>query len=146
MKSISQLCLLAFAALVCVPAAAAPANAGKSTSFRLTVEMRDGSRVIGSSVDDNLQFHSDVLGDLRLPMQKVRALESQSKANLVKLTTTSGDSLIATFDMDAINLEAAYGKVALPVGMIRSLRVSALGQPGRPRDGLAGLRGIAGQQ
>jgi hypothetical protein len=139
MKTIPQFCLLVFAALVCVPVAAAPTNADKTTTFRLTVELWDGSRVVGNSTDGRLQFHSEVLGDLRLPMQTIRALESQSRTNLVKLTTTSGDSLTVAFDMDAINVEATYGKVALPVGMIKSHRVSTLGQPGRPRDGLVGL-------
>ena len=32
---------------------------------RLTVEVRDGSRVVGTSVEEKLKFHSALLGDLK---------------------------------------------------------------------------------
>jgi beta-lactamase regulating signal transducer with metallopeptidase domain len=107
--------------------------------FRLTVELRDGSRVVGKSEADHFQFHSDTLGDLNLPLEEIRTVESQAETNIVKLATASGDSLTARYAMPDIRLETAYGEVSLPVALIKSVRVSVLGKIGRPTDGLIGL-------
>jgi hypothetical protein len=119
----------------CVSTATNPPPAG----FRLTVELRDGSRVIGLSQDKQFEFRSEVLGELKLPLEKIRSVETLAKTNSVKLTTASDDSLMVAFAMAEIRVETTYGPVKLPVAMIKSLRVSAFSQVGRPRDGLMAL-------
>ena len=131
------LALCAVMALGFVPAATASTN--KAAGFRLTVEMRDGSRVIGKSKADHFEFRSDVLGEMKLPLQKIRFIESQSQTNVIKLTTAGNDLLTAAFDMETIRLETAFGEVKLPVSLIKTMRVSVLGAVGRPTDGLIGL-------
>ena len=118
---------------------AAPAATSEPTGFRLTVELQDGSRVIGKGGDDAFKFRSDVLGDMKLPLARVRSVECQAKTNSAKLTTSSGDTLAVQFAMKEIRIEAAFGSVKLPVALIKSVRVSVLGKIGRPRDGLIGL-------
>lgn len=115
------------------------AAAGSVTSFRLTVELRDGSRVIGISKDSRLEFHSETLGELKLPLEKIRSVEATARTNVVKLTTVAGDTLLAAFTTEEIRVEASYGPVRLPVALIKNLRVTAVGGTGRPRDGLIGL-------
>jgi hypothetical protein len=134
LRSIS---LLAVMALSCVQAATTVTN--QPTGFHLTVELRDGSRIIGKSKDDHFQFRSDVLGEMNLPLQKVRFVECLVKTNLAKLTTPSDDSLTVEFAMKEIRMETTYGDVKLPVSLIKSVRVAVLGKIGRPRDGLIGL-------
>jgi hypothetical protein len=56
------LCALAFCFNL---AQAAPVSTNESV-FKLTVELRDGSRVVGRSADDKFKFHSTLLGDLKL--------------------------------------------------------------------------------
>lgn len=119
----------------CVSTATNPAPAG----FRLTVELRDGSRVIGASQDKQFEFRSGILGELKLPLEKIRYVESLAKTNLMKLTTATGDSLTVALDMEEIRVDTTYGVVKLPVAMIKSVRVSATGKVGRPLDGLIGL-------
>ncbi len=126
--------LLAVMALSCVQAA----TNSQPTGFRLTVELRDGSRVIGASRDKHFEFYSGGLGEIKLPLEKIRFVESLAKTNLFKLTTASGDSLTVALAMENIRLETTYGEVKLPVGMIKSLRVTS-GKVGRPLDGLIGL-------
>lgn len=125
----------AFMASGCVATATNPLPAG----FRLTVELRDGSRVIGLSQDKQFEFRSDILGELKLPLDKIRFVETLAKTNFVKLTTATDDSLTVAFAMDEIRVETTYGLVKLPVAMIKSLRVSTFSQAGRPRDGLIAL-------
>lgn len=129
--------LLAIMVLNCVPAA--PAATNQPAGFRLTVELRDGSRVIGKSLDKKFEFNSAILGELKLPLEKIRAVESLAKTNFVKLTTASDDSLTVAFAAKEIRVETTYGEVKLPVAMIKSIRVTMPGKTGRLRDGLIGL-------
>ena len=122
--------------LSCLPAVAADTPAG----FRLTVELRDGSRVIGLSKDASFVFRSAILGELILPLQKIRAVEAGAGTNFFKLTTAGGDALQVGFDMENIRVATTYGTVGLPTAMIKSVRVSPTsGAVGRPMDGLIGL-------
>ncbi len=110
--------------------------------LRLTVELRDGSRVAGTSKDNHCEFKSEILGKLKLPLQKVRFVESAGSTvntNLVKLTTADGDTLAVKFVTKEIRMATTHGEVRLPVGLIKSLRVSAAGRIGRPKEGLVGL-------
>ena len=132
-------CLLTVLVLGFHKLQAAPAATNKPTGFRLTVELWDGSRIIGKSGDDAFKFRSDVLGDMKLPLDRVRSVECQAKTNSAKLTTSSGDTLAVQFAMKEIRIETSYGDVKLPVSLIKSVRVSVLGKTGRPRDGLIGL-------
>jgi hypothetical protein len=119
-----------------LPAVAADAPAG----FRLTVELRDGSRVIGLAQDKEFIFQSAILGELKLPLLKIRSVEADGGTNLFKLTTADADSLKVGLAMEEIRVVTTYGKVSLPVAMIKSVRVSPTGGGvGRPMDGLIAL-------
>jgi len=118
---------------------AALINTNEPDGFRLTVELQDGSKVIGKSRDDSFQFRSETLGKIDLPLQKIRSVEALTEPNLVKLTTTSADALTVEFSTKSIRLETAFGDVKLPVGVIKSVRVVAFGKIGRPMDGLVGF-------
>jgi hypothetical protein len=132
-------CLLTVLVLGFHKLQAAPAATNEPTGFRLTVELQDGSRIIGKGGDDAFKFRSDVLGDMKLPLARVRSVECQAKTNSSKLITSSGDTLAVQFAMKEIRIEAAFGSFKLPVSLIKSVRVSVLGKIGRPRDGLIGL-------
>jgi len=113
--------------------------AGPAGSFQLTVELRDGSRVIGTSKDDRLAFDSATLGELKLPLEKIRSVEATGKTNQVRLTTALGDTLVVAFLSEDIRVKTTYGVVSLPVGLVKNLRVTTIGGVGRPRDGLIAL-------
>jgi hypothetical protein len=122
-----------------LPIQAGTPKTNPPAGFRLTVELRDGSRVLGESREDQFQFHSEILGDLKLPLEKIRLVESLAKTNSDRLTTVLGDSLTVEFAMKEIQVRTTYGEIKLPVALIKSIRVSSPGQIGRPRDGLIGL-------
>lgn len=93
---------------------------------RLTVELRDGSRVVGESVDKYFKFRSALLGDLKLPVKEIRAVECTA-TNTAKLTTVNGDLLTVAFLNSEIPLKTSFGKVELAVNSVRNLAVSVSG-------------------
>src|ERR1035438_2662455 len=85
---------------------------------RLTVELRDGSRVVGQSVEKSFKFHSALLGEIKLAVSNIRAVEFVS-TNSTKLTTTGGDSLSVSFVYSEFAVKTSFGKVELPVASVR---------------------------
>jgi hypothetical protein len=140
MKAI--LCLLCTLSLVssCFHhAQAAPAATNQPVGFRLIVELQDGSKLIGQNGDDNFQFRSDVLGEMKLPLERIRSITCRPKTNSVQLATANGDTLTAQFVTKVVRVETAFGGVKLPVNLIRRLMVSPAGKPGQMREGLVAL-------
>ena len=131
MKKI-QLLLLSFL----LPAALLAADTNPPP--RLTVELRDGSRVVGTSVEKNFKFHSALLGDLHLDLGEIRSIESAA-TNSVKLSTVNGDALTVTFVDSDFAVETSFGKVKLAVASVRKLSVAAGHAPGAHPPGLVAL-------
>jgi len=104
---------------------------------RLTVELRDGSRVVGDSVEKNFKFRSALLGEIKLNVKDIRSVECVS-SNSAKLTTTDGDSLTVSFADSAFAVKTSFGKVELAVESVRRISVSAGGLDGHPQ-GLVAL-------
>jgi hypothetical protein len=105
---------------------------------RLTVDLRDGSRVVGTSVEENFKFHSALLGEIKLVVKDVRALECVS-TNTARLTTVKGDTLMVSFVDSEIAVKTGFGKVELPVDSIRKFTVSPNGEMGAHLPGLVAL-------
>ncbi|HEY5503681.1 MAG TPA: LamG-like jellyroll fold domain-containing protein, partial [Sedimentisphaerales bacterium] len=118
-------------------AQAAPASTNE-TGFRLTIELRDGSRIVGKSLDNALRFHSSVLGDLKLPLENIRSIDGVT-TNLAKLTTANGDVLTGWFIASVLRAETSFGKTELPVKLIRSVRISSMNKVGQLPSGLLAL-------
>ncbi len=119
---------------VCVRASLADTN----LSPRLTVELRDGSRVVGASVGKNFQFRSALLGEFKLATKEVRTVEFTTN-NAAKLVTTGGDALTVVFADDALAMQTGFGKVELAPAFIRKISVSVIGTASAHRPGLVAL-------
>ncbi|MGD0253160.1 MAG: LamG domain-containing protein [Verrucomicrobiota bacterium] len=104
----------------------------------LTVELRDGSRVIGQSLESTIRFHSTLLGDLKLEVKDVRSIDCVS-SNTAKLTAANGDELSGWFVNPRIRVGTSFGKVELSVDSIRKLTVLVAGLKGQKRPGLVAL-------
>ena len=114
-------------------------QAAATNSLRMTLELQDGSRVVGKSGDKKFQFNSTILGELKLPLDQIGSIECQPKTNLVKLIAVNGDQLTVAFDMKEIHLETSFGNVTISVDSIRRLQVSAASLSGRTKMGLVAL-------
>jgi hypothetical protein len=107
------------------PAGAAAVGAGEA---RLTIELRDGSRVVGKGLDDSLSFHSPAMGDLKLAWPGIRSIDyTGTNTGMAQLTATNGDVYEVQFEGPAVRVETSFGKTELPVNLIRSIKTSATG-------------------
>jgi hypothetical protein len=90
---------------------------------RLTVELKDGSRVVGTSIENSFRFHSALLKDLKLAVKDVRTIECAS-SNTATLITVNGDKLMVSFLEAGFAVETSFGKVKLPAASVRKVTVS----------------------
>jgi hypothetical protein len=101
-------------------------QAADLASSRLTVELKDGSRVVGDSVAKNFAFKSALLGKIKLDVKDIRWVECIS-SNSFKLTVGNGDSLLVSFVDSTFAVKTSFGTVELQVNSMRKLSVSAGG-------------------
>ena len=102
---------------------------------RLTVELRDGSRVVGDGAEKSFKFRSALLGEIKLNVKDIRSAEGVS-SNLFKLTTANGDSLTVSFVNSEFAVKTSFGKVDLQVNSVRKFSVTTSGMAGSWRTGL----------
>ncbi len=105
---------------------------------RLTVELRDGSRVVGTSVEKSLKFHSVLLGDLKLPVENIRSIDWVT-TNAVRLKAANGDTLALQPADASLAIKTGFGKVDLPLASLRKLSVAAASVAVPQREGLVGF-------
>jgi len=122
---------------VVILAGASPTNTN-APQYRLTVELRDGSRVVGQCVEKNFKFRSALLGELKLDVKDLRWVECVS-SNSAKLATANGDTLTVWFVDSEFAVKTSFGKVELPVDSVRKFTVSASGKSGLRHEGLVAL-------
>ncbi len=131
LQSILVLCVLGFGS----GRVQAGPEATNESEARLTLELRDGSRVVGVSVEKSFKFHSALLGDFKLAVKDMRSVECVS-SNTAKLVTVNGDSLTVSFVDSEFALKTGFGKVDLAANSIRKIMVAAAGATIPQRDGL----------
>ncbi len=103
---------------------AAPAANGK-TALRVSVELKDGSYVIGQSLDSIWLFRSALLGGLRLGVANIASVQISTNNGSARLTTVDNDQLNVKFITAFLRVETSFGKTELPVKTIRNIVVSA---------------------
>ena len=125
MRTIPRLFGALCAALFCVhPVQAAPAGASES-GVQLTLELRDGSRVVGKSLDDTLGVHSAALGDVKFAWAGIRSVEyAGTNTSAARLTATNGDVFAITLAAESLRVETGFGQTELPVKLLRSVKVA----------------------
>ena len=121
--------VFSFLVLICAFQLAARA-ADTNPPPRLTVELRDGSRVIGDSVEKYFKFNSALLGEIKLDLKDIRSVECVS-SNAAKLSTANGDSLSVSFVDSDFAVKTSFGRVELAVDSVHKFSVSAVGTGAR---------------
>jgi len=139
MKTPLRLFYVQFVLAFCLHCSQAAPVAANGSGFQLTIELRDGSRVIGKTPDENLGFHSATLGDLKLSWSSIRSIEYASSTNTARLTATNGDTLAVHPSADTVRVETSYGKNEIPLKLVKSIKISAVPKPGQLPDGLVAL-------
>ena len=109
-----------------------------STDVKLIVELHDGSRVVGQSVEKSFKFRSALFGDLKLAVKDIHEVECVS-SNAAKLVAANGDVLTVWFINTKIAVNTGFGKVDLAADSIHKFTVSATGSSGLHHPGLVAL-------
>lgn len=123
---------MTFVALFCIlPAAANRLLAGENSSpagtnqnVRLTLELKDGSRVEGQPVELKWPLHTELAGELKVELSMVSSIET-AKPGGWEVNFRNGDRLKATIDLEQIELKTSFGKVKIKPDLIRTIRVSS---------------------
>lgn len=105
---------------------------------RLTVELRDGSRVVGTSAEQYFQFHSALLGEVRLEVKDIRSMEFIA-TNAAQLKAANGDTLVVQPAAASFAVKTSFGTVELAQASIRKLSVSTSATVIPQREGLIGF-------
>ena len=106
---------------------------------RVSVELKDGSRVIGKLDLTKLPFESDLLGSFKLPVESIRSLKWESKTNTAALKASNGDALQVRLAVDELHITTSFGQVKLPVSELRQMQVTTSGGPVNLKRGLVAL-------
>jgi hypothetical protein len=93
---------------------------------RLTIELRDGSRVVGESGFGKIKFHSALLGDIKLDVKNIRSVECVSTSS-ARLVTSDGDTLTVSFAETVLPVKTSFGKVELAMNSVRQIKVLSAG-------------------
>jgi hypothetical protein len=129
MKTIPRLFGALCASLFFIHQPQAAAASGNETGVQLSIELRDGSHVVGKSLEDTLGIHSAALGDMKLPWAGIRSIEyAGTNTSAARLTATNGDLFAITLAAETLRVETGFGQTELPVKLLRSVKVSP---PGR---------------
>ena len=123
-------------------------TASTNTAPRLTIELRDGTRLVGEGVQKELNFHSDSFGDFKFELDNIRYLESASN-NITKVLTLKGDSISASLLDAKLTVKTSFGNIAIPTSSIYKISVGSIDEPNhrrfesgsstRPQSGLIAL-------
>ena len=125
MKTIPRLFGALCASLFCIHQVQAADVSTNESGVQLTIELRDGSHVVGKSAEGALSFHSATLGDAKLPWSDIRSIEyAGTNTSVARLTAAAGDVFAVTLAADSLRVETGFGQNEFPVKLIRSIKVS----------------------
>ncbi len=136
MKSLLRFFPVLFVLAFCSSCAKTGSLTTNESSYQLTIELRDGSRIIGTTPNENLKFNSVTLGDQVLSWAAIRAIEYAADADSARLTVTNGDGLSVKMLTDTIRVETSYGKNEIAMKLVKRIKVAVIPKPGQLPDGL----------
>jgi hypothetical protein len=126
---------LAVAGLFAATTYSSSAATASTNEPTITLELRDGSRVVGKDGTDHFKFRSEILGDIKLSPDQLASVEFLPNTNWAKLLVANGDVLSAEVVTEKIQLETSFGKISVPVTSLRRLSIAGA-SAGRPTEGL----------
>ena len=89
-------------------------------AVRLTVDLSDGSRLVGTSQTSSLPVETEY-ASLTLPITTLRQLELSSGTNQATIRLNNGDSLRGKLLVNSLQLETLFGKVSLDVALVKKV-------------------------
>lgn len=91
-------------------------------TFRLAVDLAEGSRIIGRLERQALSIRTSY-ALLRLPLPKIRAIEFDAATGKASVILQNNDRLTGAIPLSALHLAASFGRVDIPLRHIKRLQV-----------------------
>ena len=98
-------------------------------NLKLNFELRDGSRIVGSLAEPTIRIRSELLGDISLPLARIHSIEEIQANGSARLRTRNGDDLPVRIQAEELQVETIFGKLRLPISLIRRLGFMSLEAP-----------------
>jgi hypothetical protein len=106
---------------------------------RVTLDLSDGSRLVGELTVEKLPFQSTLLGSMQLPVAQIRSVTWEPKSGKATLKAASGDSMEVKLDAAELRVKTGFGEVKVPSAMLRQMGVATFGGPSDLQRGLVAL-------
>ena len=117
--------------LACHTLALGAPKAAQEPALKVSVELADGSRLIGQPALTELLVHT-AFADITLPLKALRDLARAGDQEAYVLHLQNGDTLTGTLNLPGLELQTLLGLVRIPLSAVRHLEVSG----GKTRAGL----------
>jgi hypothetical protein len=108
------------------------------TNF-VSVDLRDGSEIIGQVISEKLLFESSLLGKFELSVKSIHMIEWDANGPEAWLEATNGDRLQVKLPAPDLRLNTSFGEAKLPIKTVRRLTVKGVATSSEMRQGLLGL-------
>jgi hypothetical protein len=118
-----HIALIAVLVLTCSAPLFAAEEADESP-LQLTVELTDGSRLIGTSKLSSLPVRSEALGKIEIPLAKIRTVKFSHDHESVAVTMTNGDSVRGGLGDLSLQLRTSFGDITVPVEHVTTISIS----------------------
>lgn len=112
-------------------AAEKPAQATESSGVRLTVELTDGSRIMGSPAESGLRWETEI-GPTDIQWRLLHSAERDGEKPGFSLRFRNGDQARGEEKAKAVALKTVLGELNVPLAVTRRIRVHTQAGEGGP--------------
>ena len=83
-----------------------------------SVELDDGSRIVGIPTLKVLKVHNALIGNVEVPLERITSVEYSEDHKTAKVEGANGDILQVTIDCTDFEVKTLFGDVRLPAGHV----------------------------
>jgi hypothetical protein len=98
------------------------------SKMSLTVNLTDGSKLIGTTSMESLPVRSEALGKLNVPLAQIATVKFGKDRESVTLTMRNGDRLQGSLGETKLEMVTVFGSVIVPLDKVTEMLVRVRGQ------------------
>jgi hypothetical protein len=114
-------------ALAILPSPMWGATTNPPPTLRAIVALKDGSRLVGQPGVDALAVRSPQLGELKIPLDRIRSISHLAGRQAMSVDMVNGDKMELELSLSKLPLKTALGELAVPLSEIRTITFAKSG-------------------
>jgi hypothetical protein len=95
--------------------------------LQLMVYLTDGSRLLGETALTSLPLRSEALGNLEIPLARIRTVKFSPNHGSATLTLVNGDRIDGVISAGELPLRTLFGPVKIPTVLAQDIRILVAG-------------------